>query len=41
MPLPTPNLYPAFNIIRLSHVELAVTDLAKSVPSMSIRSVSR
>ena len=30
MPLPTPNLYPSFNIVRLSHVELAVTDLAKS-----------
>ncbi len=26
MPLPQPNLYPAFNIVRLSHVELAVTD---------------
>ncbi len=30
MPLPTPNLYPPFNIVRLSHVELAVTDLSKS-----------
>ena len=30
MSLPQPNLYPAFNIVRLSHVELAVTDLAKS-----------
>ena len=30
MPLPKPNLYPAFNIVRLSHVELAVTDLARS-----------
>lgn len=30
MPIPEPNLYPAFNIIRLSHIELAVTDLAKS-----------
>ncbi|RYE87576.1 MAG: 3,4-dihydroxyphenylacetate 2,3-dioxygenase [Hyphomicrobiales bacterium] len=30
MPLPTPNLQPAFNIIRLSHVELAVTDLTRS-----------
>ncbi|MDF8359257.1 VOC family protein, partial [Ensifer adhaerens] len=30
MPLPKPNLYPPFNIVRLSHVELAVTDLAKS-----------
>jgi len=30
MPIPEPNLYPAFNILRLSHVELVVTDLAKS-----------
>lgn len=30
MPLPKPNLCPPFNIVRLSHVELAVTDLAKS-----------
>ncbi|RDL50405.1 hypothetical protein BLJAPNOD_01526 [Ensifer sp. M14] len=30
MPLPTPNLHQPFNIVRLSHVELAVTDLAKS-----------
>ena len=30
MPVPAPNLYPAFNIVRLSHVELTVTDLAKS-----------
>jgi len=30
MPVPAPNLYPAFNIVRLSHVELAVTDLAES-----------
>jgi Glyoxalase/Bleomycin resistance protein/Dioxygenase superfamily len=30
MALPKPNLYPPFNILRLSHVELAVTDLAKS-----------
>jgi catechol 2,3-dioxygenase len=30
MPLPPHNLYPAFNIIRLSHVEFGVTDLAKS-----------
>ncbi|MEO0547485.1 MAG: 3,4-dihydroxyphenylacetate 2,3-dioxygenase [Pseudomonadota bacterium] len=30
MPLPAPNLYPDFNIVRLSHVELFVTDLAKS-----------
>ena len=27
MPIPAPNLYPAFNIIRLSHIELQVTDL--------------
>lgn len=30
MPLPKPNLYPPFNIVRLSHVELHVTDLARS-----------
>ena len=30
MPLPAPNLSPAFNIVRLSHVELRVTDLAWS-----------
>ena len=30
MPVPKPNLYPPFNIVRLSHVELAVTDIAKS-----------
>ena len=30
MPIPKPNLYPAFNIVRLSHVEFAVTDLARS-----------
>ena len=30
MPVPTPNLYPPFNIVRLSHIELAVTDLGKS-----------
>ncbi|MCC6001717.1 MAG: 3,4-dihydroxyphenylacetate 2,3-dioxygenase [Pararhodobacter sp.] len=28
MPVPPPNLYPPFNIVRLSHVELQVTDLA-------------
>jgi catechol 2,3-dioxygenase len=28
MPVPVPNLYPPFNIVRLSHVELLVTDLA-------------
>ena len=27
MPIPAPNLYPPFNIVRLSHVELVVTDL--------------
>ena len=30
MPVPKSNLYPEFNIVRLSHVELVVTDLAKS-----------
>ena len=30
MPVPQPNLYPSFNIVRLSHVEFGVTDLAKS-----------
>lgn len=30
LPVPKPNLYPPFNIIRLSHVELAVTDLSRS-----------
>jgi catechol 2,3-dioxygenase len=30
MPVPTPNLYPPFNVVRLSHVELIVTDLARS-----------
>ncbi|MFA9230322.1 MAG: 3,4-dihydroxyphenylacetate 2,3-dioxygenase [Microgenomates group bacterium] len=30
MPIPAANLYPAFNIVRLSHVELRVTDLAWS-----------
>lgn len=30
MPIPAPNLYPPFNIVRLSHVELRVTDLAWS-----------
>lgn len=30
MPIPAPNLYPPFNILRLSHVDLAVTDLAAS-----------
>ncbi|MFN3834121.1 MAG: VOC family protein, partial [Allorhizobium sp.] len=30
MALPEPNLYPPFNIVRLSHVEFGVTDLARS-----------
>ncbi len=30
MPVPAPNLYPTFNIVRLSHVELIVRDLARS-----------
>lgn len=30
MPVPKPNLYPDFNIVRLSHVELVVTDLGRS-----------
>ncbi len=30
MPVPAPNLYPPFNIVRLSHVAYRVTDLAKS-----------
>ena len=30
MPVPKSNLYPDFNVVRLSHVELVVTDLAKS-----------
>ena len=30
MPVPQPNLYPPFNIVRLSQVEFGVTDLAKS-----------
>ncbi|MFZ1816246.1 MAG: 3,4-dihydroxyphenylacetate 2,3-dioxygenase [Rhizobiaceae bacterium] len=28
MPIPPPNLYPPFNIVRLSHVEYRVSDLA-------------
>ena len=28
MPVPQPNLYPPFNVVRLSHAELVVTDLA-------------
>jgi catechol 2,3-dioxygenase len=30
MPIPAPNLNPPFNIVRLSHTELRVTDLAWS-----------
>jgi catechol 2,3-dioxygenase len=30
MPVPKPNLYPDFNVVRLSHVELVVTDLVKA-----------
>ena len=30
MPIPAPNLYPEFNIVRLSHIELGVTDLISS-----------
>ncbi|MBL4811597.1 MAG: 3,4-dihydroxyphenylacetate 2,3-dioxygenase [Rhodobacteraceae bacterium] len=30
MPVPASNLYPAFNIVRLSHVEYTVSDLADS-----------
>ena len=30
MPIPAANLYPPFNIVRLSHVEYLVTDLAAS-----------
>ena len=30
MPVPSPALYPPFNIVRLSHVEYRVRDLAKS-----------
>lgn len=30
MPVPQPNLYPPFNIVRLSHIELVVSDLAAS-----------
>ena len=30
MPVPSPNLYPPFNIVRLSHAALTVTDLAAS-----------
>ena len=30
MPVPEFNLYPPFNTVRLSHIELVVTDLAAS-----------
>ena len=30
MPIPAPELYPPFNIVRLSHVEYRVADLAAS-----------
>ena len=30
MPIPPPELYPPFNIVRLSHVEYRVKDLAAS-----------
>ncbi|MER2533798.1 MAG: 3,4-dihydroxyphenylacetate 2,3-dioxygenase [Rhizobiaceae bacterium] len=30
MPLPACNLYPPFNVVRLSHLELGVTDLGRS-----------
>jgi len=30
MPIPAANLYPPFNIVRLSHVELGVIDMARS-----------
>ena len=30
MPVPSPNLYPDFNIVRLSHVEFVVKDIAAS-----------
>jgi catechol 2,3-dioxygenase len=30
MPVPTPSLYPDFNVVRLSHVEYGVTDIAAS-----------
>ena len=30
MPLPAPNLYPAFNTVRLSHACFGVSDLAAS-----------
>lgn len=30
MPLPPPTLYPPFNIVRLSHIEYEVTDIARA-----------
>jgi catechol 2,3-dioxygenase len=30
VPVPRPNLYPDFNVVRLSHAELVVTDLERS-----------
>ena len=30
MPIPAPNLYPPFNIVRLSHVDFGVKDLDAS-----------
>ncbi len=30
MPIPAPTLYPPFNIVRLSHIELTVTDLVQA-----------
>ena len=30
MPVPAPNLHPPFNVVRLSHVELTVRDIAAS-----------
>ena len=30
MPIPQPNLYPPFNVVRLSHVEFIVKDLDAS-----------
>ena len=30
MPVPAPNLYPDFNIVRVSHAELIVSDLVAS-----------
>ena len=30
MPVPNPNLYPDFNIVRLSHLEIGVSNLTES-----------